>query len=341
MLTVGTYSRRGSEGIYGVEFNQTTGELRLVGLLVPLRNPSFQALHPGGKRLYSVCEEAAAGAVASVNLMGGVGEIVNTEATIGRGPCHVAVDPTGQYVVSACYGSGAVVVHPVARDGSLMPASDLQQHAGTGPDTGRQEGPHAHSVNFDPSGRFVIAADLGTDRLMVYALCPQDGQLTLHQEVVVAPGSGPRHFTFHPNSRWAYLITELANTVVAYRWDGEQLTELQTLATLPADFSGTSYCADIHIHPNGRFLYGTNRGHDSLAIFAVDPATGLLEAVGHVPTGGEHPRNFALSPDGNWLLCANQDSDNIVVFRIMDDGARLERVSEFTAIAAPVCLLFM
>jgi 6-phosphogluconolactonase len=338
MLTVGTYTRRGSEGIYQVEFNGASGQLHLVGLLAPLRNPSFQALSPCGRWLYSVCEEDSAGAVATVSRADG--RVLGHQGTVGKGPCHVAVDPTGRCVVAANYGSGSVVAFPVAADGSLQPASDLSQHEGGGPVTDRQEGPHAHSVNLDPSGRFVIAADLGTDRLMVYALDAAAGRLALHEAVPVAPGAGPRHFTFHPNGRWAYLITELANTVVVYEWEAGRLTERQTLTTLPAGFTGTSYCADIHVHPSGRFLYGTNRGHDSLAVFAVDSATGLLEARGHVPTGGEHPRNFALSPCGHWLLCANQDSDNIVVFSIEDDGARLERVSEFEAIAAPVCLLF-
>ena len=350
MLTVGTYTRRGSEGIYRLDFDSDTGTLTHRGLLVPLRNCSFQALHPGGEWLYSVCLENESGAVAGVVLADG--RLLGTQSTIGPGPCHVAVDPTGRCLVSANYRGGSVVVHPLAADGSVLPPSDFIQHEGTGPVTDRQEGPHAHSVNFDPSGRFAIAADLGADRLMVYALDipgrgvgAADGDpaatLTLHQAVPVAPGSGPRHFTFHPSGQWAYLITELANTVVVYRWSEGTLTELQTVPALPADFTGTSYCADIHFHPSGRFLYGTNRGHDSLAIFAVDPATGLLTALGHVPTGGEHPRNFVVTADGQWLLCANQDTDNIVVFRIEDEGARLERVSEFTGIAAPVCLLFV
>jgi len=350
MLYVGTYSRRGSEGIYRLQFDADTGRLTRAGTLANLRNPSFQALHPSGRWLYSVCEEDAAGAVAAVALDDG--RVLGHQSTIGAGPCHVAVDPSGRCVVSANYGSGSVVVHPLAADGSLQPVSDLQQHAGSGPDESRQEGPHAHSVNFDPSGRFVIAADLGTDHLMVYALDlpgrgvgeadgdPAAGHLTPHEAVPVAPGAGPRHLTFHPSGQWAYLITELANTIVAYRWQEGKLEELQTIATLPEDFSGTSYCADIHIHPSGRFLYGTNRGHDSLAIFAVDSDTGLLEPRAHVPTGGEHPRNFALAADGRWLLCANQDSDNIVVFRLGGEGATLERVGEAFSLPAPVCLLF-
>jgi 6-phosphogluconolactonase len=339
MLIVGTYTRRGSEGIYHLEFDGATGALSLQGLLVPLRNPSFQALHPTQPWLYSVCEENDAGAVAAVALAPGGARVLNHQGTSAPGSCHVAVDPTGRCVVSASYSSGSVVVHPLAADGALLPAAELIQHAGRGPVADRQEGPHAHSVNFDPSGRFVIAADLGTDRLMVYALDAAAGKLALHQEVVVAPGAGPRHFTFHPSGKWAYLINELDNTLITYRWEGEQLTELQTVPALPADFTGVSYCADVHLHPTGRFLYGTNRGDDSLVVCAVDPDTGLLEVLDHVPTGGEHPRNFAVTADGEWLLCANQDSDNIVVFRLADGGARLERVGEPFSLPAPVCLL--
>jgi len=345
ILYVGTYSVRGSEGIYLLDFNRDTGKLTMIGTLANPRNPSFLALSPRGPWLYSVCEEQKAGAVTALALRPGPGEerTLGHQSTLGVGPCHLAVDPTGQWLVSANYGSGDVALHPIRADGGLEPATDLARHTGSGPDVERQSQPHAHSANFDPSGRFIVAPDLGSDRLMVYELDREQGKLKEHLPggVVVQPGAGPRHFTFHANRQWAYLINELDNTIVAYRWDeaGGTLTPVQTLSTLPADFVGTSYCADIHIHPSGRFLYGSNRGHDSLAIFALDPATGLLEARGYVPTGGEHPRNFAISADGEWLLVGNMNSDNIVVFRIGEDGG-LEQVGEPFGLPAPVCLLF-
>jgi 6-phosphogluconolactonase len=253
------------------------------------------------------------------------------------------VDPLGEYVAAANYRSGDVALLPVAADGRVEPACELVRHSGDGPVKDRQAGPHAHSANFDASGRFLIAADLGIDRLMVYALDRERGKLYSHVPggVVVEPGSGPRHFTFHPTQTWAYLINELGNTVVAYRWDAENgcLTPLQTVSTLPATFTGESTCAEIRVHPSGRFVYGSNRGHDSLAIFRLDPATGLLEPAGHVSTGGEHPRHFTISPDGNWLLAANMHSDNIVVFRIGDDGG-LQAEGEPVSIPSPTCLLF-
>jgi 6-phosphogluconolactonase len=342
MLYVGTYSVRGSEGIYALDFDAETGTLAVRGAVAKLRNPSFLALHPREPWLYAITEAEGEGAVVAIAVEGAAGRVLNQESTRGRGPCHVAVDPSGEWLAAANYGSGSVSLHRLGTDGSVGAASGFVQHNGSGPRADRQEGPHAHSVNFDASGRFVIAADLGLDRLLVYAVDRAQGKLALHQDVALQPGAGPRHFTFSPAGRHAYAINELDNTVVAYDWDAATgtLNPKQTLSTLPPEFEGTSYCADIHVHPSGRYLYGTNRGHDSLAIFRVDPATGQLEAAGNVPTGGEHPRNFAVTADGRWLLVANQDTDNIVVFRVRDGGAHLERVGEPFSLPAPVCLLF-
>ena len=340
MLYVGTYSLRGSEGVYGLDFDPEDGALARRGALAGLDNPAFLALHPNGRWLYAV-SEGNEGAVAAIALQvePGVSPLINQQSTLGSAPCHLAVDSTGEWLVTANYGSGSVVLHPIRADGSLGEAADLAQHSGSGPNAGRQEGPHAHSVTFDPSGRFAIAADLGIDRLMVYLLDREQGKLVPHAQVVVAPGAGPRHFAFHPSGKWAYLITELANTVVAYAWDADAgaLTELQTVPTLPAEFTGVSHCADIHVHPSGRYLYGSNRGHDSLAVFGIDETTGQLEPRGHVSTGGGNPRNFALTADGRWLLVANQDTDSIVAFRV--EGAKLEAVGEPFSVPAPVCLV--
>ncbi|NPV46892.1 MAG: lactonase family protein [Armatimonadetes bacterium] len=343
LLYVGTYSLRGSEGIYALDFDGDTGALTVRGVVANLRNPSFLALHPRGPWLYAISEAEGEGVVVAIAVSGAEGRTLNQQSTRGRGPCHVAVDPFGEWLATANYGSGSVSLHPLAADGSVGAASDFVQHSGSGPRADRQEGPHAHSVNFDPTGRFLVAADLGTDRLMVYALDRASGTLSLHQEVVLQPGAGPRHFTFDGPARHAYAINELDNTVVTYDWDAADglLTAKQTISTLPSEFAGTSYTADIHIHPSGQYLYGTNRGHDSLAVFAVDPDSGALRAAGHVPTYGKHPRNFGISPDGRWVLVGNQDTDNIVAFQVRDNGAHLERVGESFALPAPVCLLFV
>lgn len=342
LLYVGTYSLRGSEGIYALEFDGERGSLAVRGVVAHLHNPSFLALHPRGPWLYAISEAAGEGVVVAIATSAADGRILNQQSTRGRGPCHVAVDPSGEWLAAANYGSGSVSLHHLAADGTVEPASDFVQHRGSGPRADRQEGPHAHSVNFDPSGRFLVAADLGTDRLMVYALDRAQGTLSLHQEVALQPGAGPRHFTFDASARHAYAINELDNTVVVYDWDadGGLLTAKQTVTTLPPEFTGTSYCADIHVHPSGRYLYGTNRGHDSLAIFAVDPESGELQAAGHIPTYGQHPRNFAISPDGQWVLAGNQDTDNITVYRASEDGGRLEPVGVPFSLPAPVCLLF-
>lgn len=343
-LLVGTYSMRGSEGIYRLTLDSQTGELALAGVVASLKNPSFLAFHPREPWLYTVCEEASAGAVSALARQpDGSATLINHQSTLGLGPCHVTVDPRGEWVAAANYRSGEVVVFPIGEQGALQPATDCVRQSGQGPVSDRQEGPHAHSVNFDATGQYLIAADLGVDRLMVFAVDRAQGCLTAcpPEGVAVTPGAGPRHFTFHPHGPWAYLINELDNTIIAYQWDvaAGRLQPLQTLPTLPANYTGVSSCADIQIHPSGRFLYGSNRGHDSLALFALDPASGLLEPRGHFPTGGEHPRSFALSPQGDWLVVGNMYSDTVVVFRVGEEGT-LSQAGSPLSLPTPACLLF-
>lgn len=342
---VGTYSVRGSEGIYALDFDEESGALGGRRHVAALHNPSFLALHPRGPWLYAVSEQEQ-GEVAAFALSAGgsAAALLSRQSTLGSAPCHLAVDPTGRWLVSANYGSGSVALHPILPDGALGPPADLARHAGSGPRADRQAGPHAHSVTFDPSGGFIIAADLGADQLLTYALDRERGKLTPHDPPAVAlhPGAGPRHFAFHPSGASAYVINELDNTVVACEWEGEKglLTPRQTLPTLPPEFTGISHCADIRVHPAGRFLYGSNRGHDSLAVFSITPETGLLEGAGHVGSGGRNPRNFALTPDGQWLLAANQDTDNIAVFRLGEDGRRVTPIGDSCSVPAPVCVVF-
>ena len=336
----GTYTTRGSEGLYALDFDSATARLSPSGLLARLQNPSFLALHPRGPWLYAVGEQQDGGTVTALSLQG---EVLSRQSTIGKGPCQVGVDPLGQYLACANYGSGSVSFHPLCDNGEVAPASDFIQHEGSGPVADRQAGPHAHSANFDPSGCFLIAVDLGIDRLLIHELDREKGKLRAHQpgSVHVEPGAGPRHFTFHPNGKWAYLITELSNVIVAYEWNSEagRLTPLQRISTLPEGYTGASHGAEIRVHPSGRFLYGSNRGHNSVAIFGIDQANGHLESLGHVSTEGDHPRHFTISPDGQWLLVANMNSDSLVVFRIADDGG-LRAVGDPLSLPAPTCLLF-
>ncbi len=260
----------------------------------------------------------------------------------GSGPCHLVVDRQGQNVLVANYGSGSVGCLPIERDGRLRPATSVIQHKGQGADPDRQTGPHAHSINLDAANRYAVAADLGLDQVFIYAFNPAKGQLTPHEPPFarVKPTSGPRHFAFHPEGRFGYVINEMANTVTAFAYDADAgtFTEMQTISTLPADFKGKSYTAEVQVHPTGKFLYGSNRGHDSIAIFAIDPTSGKLTLAGIEPTQGKNPRNFAIDPTGALLLAENMDSNSIVVFRIDPQAGTLKPTGQTVKVSKPVCI---
>jgi 6-phosphogluconolactonase len=347
LLFVGTYTVRGSEGIYAFRMDPGTGDLEPVGRPAAVENPSFLAADPTGRFLYAVQENGPEGGVAAFRINHGTGELapINSQLSHGSAPCHLSVDQTGRFVVAANYSSGSVTVLPVGEAGELREASCVIQHAGQGVDPERQEGPHAHSATIGPDNQRVFVADLGLDKVFVYRLDLATGELHPNEMpwLDIHPGAGPRHMAFHPSGRLAFVINELDNTLVALGHDPDTgaLTELQTVPTLPADFTGTSFCADVHVHPSGRFVYGSNRGHDSLAIFGVEAATGRLALVGHEPTGGRNPRNFALAPGGEFLLAANQDTDDIVTFRLDGETGRLSPTGHVTRVPAPVCLCFV
>jgi len=245
----------------------------------------------------------------------------------------------------ANYGSGSVAAYPIGKDGALGEAASVHQHRGTGGDPARQEGPHAHCIRPDTSNGHVLAADLGIDQIRVYQLDAAAASLLPGDPVAVEvmPGSGPRHLEFSQDGRYLYVINELGNTVMAYAYDGDAgaITHLQTISALPEGWSGTSYCADVHLHPNGRWLYGSNRGHDSIVGYAIDAASGELTLIGHWSCGGAWPRNFCIAPDGQHLLVANQNSNNIVVLAIDGDTGALTPTDHVLAVSAPVCLLML
>lgn len=344
---VGTYTRDGSEGIYIYNYNTETGELSPIGS-AKSDNPSFLAIHPSGKFLYAVNEisefdgEKAGGI--SAFAIGETGELtaLNMQSVKGPGPCHLCIDATGKYALVANYGGGSVCVLPINEDGSLQEASDFIQHEGSSVNPRRQQEPHAHSINLDAQNRFAYVADLGMDKVLVYELNLETGKLSLAHSVSVAPGEGPRHFDIHPNGKYAYLINEIGNTVNAYNYDATtgNLEETQSINTLPKDFSETSHTADIHVSPDGKFVYGSNRGHDSIAIYAIGE-NGSLSLVGQEPTGGENPRNFGLDPAGNFLLAANQNTDNIVTFKIDKTNGTLSKTGAEVSVSRPVCIQFL
>lgn len=347
LVYIGTYSRRGSKGIYVYRLDPKTGVLSLVGDSGgSVGNPSFLALHPKGRFLYAA-SEAGGGAVAALALdpVTGLPTLLNQQSSQGGGTCFVALDRGGKCVVAANYGGGSVALLPIGGDGKLLPASAFIQHQGASrANPGRQENPHAHSINVDAKGRFAVAVDLGLDKLLVYRIDPSKGTLTPNDPPGTAtkPGAGPRHFAFHPNGRLGFGINELDSTVTSYRYDGDRgtLTEIQTLSTLPAGFSGSSSTAEVAVHPSGKFLYGSNRGHDSIAAFAIDTASGNLTATGQFPTGGKTPRHFGIAPTGDFLIAANQDSDNLVVFRLDTRTGRLLATGQTAGVPAPVCVRF-
>ena len=345
-IYVGTYAN----GIYRLEFDASTGAatVPVVAALTP--NPSFLALHPNGRVLYAVNEVAdfggsRTGAVSafSVGASDGRLTLLNQQPSAGADPCHLIVDGAGRHLIVANYSTGTVAVLPIDAIGRLSQPVSVRQHHGHGPDSKRQEAPHAHAVTFDQSGRFLFEADLGTDRIHTFRFDAEAGRLvpTDPPDVVCEPGSGPRHFAWHPSGRMLYVLNELESTVTALAFDAAngRLTSVQTQPMLPAGFAGLNTGAELAVLPNGRFLFASNRGHDSLARFAIDPATGALTPAGHVPAGGKTPRHFAVDPSSRWLLAANQDSDAITIFRLDAASGALTPVGQI-AVPKPVCVLF-
>ncbi len=349
---VGTYTYGKSEGIYVYRMDLNSGELKFASVTKGVVNPSFLAFGPRGHCLYSVCEVSQTegkpgGAVSAFRIDRKTGKLtpLNQQPSGGAGPCHLCVDRKGNCVFVAHYGGGSVSVLPIGKDGRLGKLSHVVQHHGSSVNPRRQKSPHAHSTNLDPANRFLFVPDLGLDKIMIYRLDLAHGKLKPNDEpwFRVKAGAGPRHFTFHPNGRYAYVINELDCTLTAFAYDGERgrLTEIETASTLPEGFEGENTCADVHVLPSGKFVYGSNRGHDSIVIFAVDEATGKLAYVGHEPTQGKTPRNFAITPMGDFLLAANQNSNTIVVFRIDPRTGKLSPTGQVVEVPTPVCLKMM
>lgn len=351
LVYVGTYTGKEDrgEGIYVYRMHPASGALEFASSVSDIVNPSFLAIHPQKRRLYAVnevddFEDSAGGAVSAFSIDPKTGGLtyLNRQSSQGAGPCHLSVDATGKAVLVANYSGGSVAALPIRDDGGLGEATAFIQHRGSSVNPGRQSGPHAHSITIDPTNRYAFAADLGIDKILIYRLDADRAAITPNDEpwTQVHAGAGPRHFAFHPNGKYAYLINELDNTTVAYTYDDAAgtLREVQTITTLPEDFSDTSYCADIHVSPSGKFVYGTNRGHDSIVIFRIDGGTGQLTCVGYESTQGEFPRNFAIDPTGTFLFAANQNTDNIVAFRIDQQTGALTPTGHVTHVRAPVCV---
>lgn len=360
LVFVGTYSepvghpvRRKGRGILSYRFDPSSGALTELAVAEGVRNSSYLAFHPTRRFLYCVnelnqFEGKPGGAVSAFAIVPDAGRLafLNMKASHGADPCHLTVDRTGRNLLVANYSGGSVGILPINPDGSLQDASDVIEHAGHGVDPGRPAVPHAHGVEIDAANRRVFVPDLGLDRLMIYALDATRGKLSPNDGqpfVKVAAGAGPRQIVLHPTAPFAYLINELSSTVTVFADNAAEgsLSALQTVSTLPRGYSGHNAGAAVEIVPSGRFLYASNRGHDSIAVFAVDQANGTLEVVGHTSTGGRIPRNFAVDPAGEFLLAANQDSDSIVVFRIDAATGKLAPTGHVTTVGTPVCVRFL
>jgi 6-phosphogluconolactonase len=346
---VGTYTQKGknehrSEGIYAYEFDAENGKLVLSAASHAGLNPSFVRMHPDRRHLY-VTNELVEGHVSALAVDPSTGALtlINSQPTRGAHPCYVSYDPSGKFMLVSNYSSGSLAVFPIADDGRLEPMSAFVEHVGSGPNKHRQERAHAHSIGFDLSGKYILAADLGTDRVLVYRLNPATGELALAElwGAAMRPGAGPRHFTCHPNGKVIYVANEVDSTVTACRWDAGtgSLVPFQNLHTLVEGFTGENTVADIHLAPDGSWLYVSNRGDNSLAVFRV-AANGSLKRIAIVGCGGNWPRNFAIDPTGKWLLAANQYSGNIVVFKLTPQGIPVE-IGESISIPSPVCLDFV
>ena len=347
-LYVGAYTQGEDEGITIYKFDATDGDLQYISTTTGVSNPSYMVIHPKKKLLIAVNETGQfngeeSGSVSSFAIsMDGSLKQLSQVASGGGSPCYVSIDKSGDWAFVSNYGGGNVSMFPIEKDGTLKPYSELMQHIGTGVLKGRQSKPFAHSVILDPKDDFALVADLGLDKVISYKLDKKNGKLESTEEsnLKLADGSGPRHLTFHPNKKLAFIISELTSTISSCTYNANlgKLTLIETVNALPAGFNGESYCADIHVSPNGKFLYGSNRGHDSIVIYQIDQKTGNLTYVDHHSVNGSWPRNFMIDPSGKFLLVANQKSNNIVVFKIDSETGKLRANGVEVEISKPVCL---
>ncbi len=349
---IGTYTGAKSKGIYRFEFDSNTGKLTGPELAAETKDPSFLAIHPTQKFVYAVGEGGIpgtkGGAVSAFALDTRTGELkpLNQQSSVGAGPCHIVIDKTGKNALVANYGGGSVAVLPIGSDGKLAEASAFIQHKGKGADPGRQSAPHGHSINVDAGNRFAVAADLGLDQLLVYKLDVDKGSLTPNDPpfLATAAAAGPRHFAFHPNGKWAYVINEMNLTLDAMAWNAEKgtLKRLQTISTLPKDATGKNFStAEVVVHPSGKFVYGSNRGHNTIVGYAIDETTGGLSLIGHQGEGVKTPRNFNIDPTGKFMIVANQDGASVVVFSIDPKSGELKPTGITGEVGAPVCVRFV
>lgn len=342
----GSHSKGPNIGFSLAHFDTDTGHLTTPVFLQEAVAPAYFTIHPDGRHLYT-CNSDPGSSVSAYAIDPATARLtlLNEKPSGGGEPCYAGLDATGRFLMIANYSAGNIAVFALRPDGSLGERTAFVQHTGSSINPDRQTQPHAHTIRVDANNRFVLVADLGVDKLFVYRFDPKTGGLQPNDPpfVTVPPGSGPRHLAFHPNGRHVYLINELSSTIIHFGWNADRgvLTPLETVSTLPEDFKGTSTCAEVLIHPSGKFVYATNRGHDSVAVFSVGARTGRLTPIQHIPTRGKTPRNCEFDPTGKWLLVSNHDSNNAVVFGIDPKSGRLTQTGEPVTVPSPFCERFL
>lgn len=338
-----------AKGIYVSEFDSATGEVSPAKLAATASGAGFLEIHPSGDFVFATARdnegEEPWNGVAAYGIDHSTGTLteINRASGVGRGPAHVNVSSSGKAVSVANYGSGSVASFQVDDDGRLSEAVSFFQHEGSSVNPERQKEPHAHSVNYSPDDRFLFVADLGTDEVVIYAHDDASGKLEKHGAAKVAPGGGPRHLAFDPQGRFVYVINEMGGSITVFEWDSDagSLTEVQTISTLPEDFTDANKTSEVLVHPSGKFVYGANRGHDSIAVFSVDAESGELSFVERVAEGIAWPRNFRISPDGKLLLVGNRNSDEVAVFAVDPGTGKLSSTEQRVAVPQPICIRFV
>ncbi|MBI5084297.1 MAG: lactonase family protein [Acidobacteria bacterium] len=345
LVYIGAYTSEMNKGITVARLDLSTGALTDMSLAAEIPNPTFLELHPSGRFLYAIneignYEGRKEGSVCAFSVDRASGKLtpLNRVSARGSGPCHISLDKSGRMAMIANYGGGSVASYRIGESGRLSEAVSFVQHEGKSVNPRRQEGPHAHSINPAPDNRYAVACDLGTDEIRIYKINPSKGSMEAHRVVQTAPGAGPRHFAWHPNGVFGYAVNELNSTVTAFHYGDGEMVEIHSVATLPEGFKGENWPAEIRVHPNGRFVYSSNRGENSIAAFKVDAKTGKLEALGNTPTQGVMPRNFFIEPGGRWLLAANQRSNNVIVLEIDPKTGKLLNTGKGITVGQPVCL---
>lgn len=352
LVFIGTYTDKGSEGIYSFNFNQTTGDIGSVELAAVTDNPSFIAIHPNKNFIYAVNEidnfnNERSGAVSAfeIDINSGKLKLIQQVSSLGAHPAHLSIDQSGKFLLVANYTSGNISVFPIGKDGKLGEHSAFIQNYGSSVNPERQTSPHAHFIQVTEDNKFVMVADLGTDKILIFKFDSTNGLVKPNDSVSINldPGSGPRHFSFSPSGNFLYVLNELTSTITVFDFDPATASSQskQTISTLPENYEGTNTAAEILVDAKGKFLYSSNRGDDSIVQFSIDPVSGMLTPMKWVSSGGKAPRNFEIDPTGRWLFSANQNSDNIILFKIDQNNGRLITANQTINIKSPVCIKFI